>query len=89
MKKTLKRGNRDDAAPKHRDGQPLDQACIEFASHFVDEVGAKVFQSKEPTSQEQRRTAAIYRFALLEAYRERGISETEDDVSGDDDDTQE
>ena len=63
----------DAAAKKHRDDQPLDQACIEFATHFADEVWPKVFKSKEPTSQEQRRAAAIYRFALLEAYRERGI----------------
>lgn len=75
----------DAAAKKHRDGQSLDQACIEFATHFTDEVWPKVFQSKEPTSQEQRRAAAIYRFALLEAYRERGISETEDGASSDDD----
>ena len=65
------------AAKKHRDGQPLDQACIEFATHFADEVWPKVFKSKEPTSQEQRRAAAIYRFALLETYRERGIPEAE------------
>lgn len=83
LEEELARKN-DAAAKKHRDGQPLDQACIEFATHFADEVWAKVFQSKEPTSQEQRRAAAIYRFALLEAYRERGISETEDDASGDD-----
>lgn len=75
----------DAAAKKHRDGQPLDQSCIEFATHFADEVWVKVFQSKEPTSQEQRRAAAIYRFALLEAYRERGISEAEDGASSDDD----
>ena len=88
LEEELARKN-DAAAKKHRDGRPLDQACIEFATHFADEVWAKVFQSKEPTSQEQRRAAAIYRFALLEAYRERGISETEDDASGDDDDTRE
>ena len=82
LEEELARKN-DAAAKKHRDGRPLDQACIEFATHFADEVWAKVFQSKEPTSQEQRRAAAIYRFALLEAYRERGISETEDDASDD------
>ncbi len=75
----------DAAAKKHRDGQSLDQACVEFATHFADEVWAKVFQFKEPTSQIQRMTAAIYRFALLEAYRERGISEAEDGASSDDD----
>ena len=68
---------RDDAAAKHREDQPLDQACIDLASHFANEVWAKSLQSKEPTSQEQRRAAAIYRFALLEAYRERGIPEAE------------
>ncbi len=72
------------AARKHRDGQPLDQACIEFATHFADEVWPKVFKSKEPTSQEQRRAAAIYRFALLEAYRERGIPEAGNGAPTDD-----
>lgn len=71
------------AAKKHRNNKPLDQACIEFATHFVDEVWPKVFNSKEPTSQEQRRAAAIYRFALLEAYRERGIPEAENGVPTD------
>ena len=75
----------DAAVRKHRDGKSLDHACIEFATHFADEVWAKVFQSKEPTSQEQRRAAAIYRFALLEAYRERGVPETEDGASSDND----
>ena len=74
----------DAAAKKHRDDQPLDQACIEFATHFADEVWRKVFKSKEPTSQEQRRAAAIYRFALLEAYRERGIPEAENGAPTDD-----
>lgn len=74
----------DQGASKHRDSQPLSQACIDFAAHFADTVWPKVFQSKEPTSQEQRRAAAIYRFALLETYRERGISETRDDALTDD-----
>ena len=73
------------AAKKHRDEQPLGEACIKFATHFADEVWAKVFQSKEPASQEQRRASAIYRFALLETYRERGISEAENSSSTDDD----
>ena len=42
--------------------------------------GRNVFKAKEPTSREQRRAAAIYRFALLEAYRERGIPEARDDT---------
>ena len=67
----------DAAAGKHREGQPLDQACIDLASHFANEVWAKTLRSKEPASQEQRRAAAIYRFALLEAYRERGIPEAQ------------
>ncbi len=80
----LTRGDRSDASPKHRDGAALDEACIDFARHFVDQVWTGVFRSKEPTSQEQRRAAAIYRFALLEAYRERGIPEsTPDDPSKD------
>ena len=73
----------DAAAKKHRDGLSLDQACIEFATHFADEVWPKVFK-KEPTSQERRRAAAIYRFALLETYRERGIPEAENGAPTDD-----
>jgi len=42
-----------------------------------------VFKDKEPTSQGQRRAASIYRFALLEIYRERGISESETDAGED------
>ena len=80
------RRKKDAAAPKHRDGKPLEQACIDFARHFTESVWAKVFRSKEPTSREQRRAASIYRFALLEAYRERGIAESEtDDVLTDED----
>jgi len=67
----------DAAAKKFRDNQPLGEACIEFAKHFLDEVWEKVFGSREPTSREQRRATAIYRFALLEIYRERGISESD------------
>lgn len=74
----------DAAAKKHRDDQPLDQACIEFATHFAKEVWPKVFKSKEPASQEQRRAAAIYRFALLAAYHERGILEAENGAPTDD-----
>ena len=73
----------DAAAKKHRDDTPLGDACAEFASHFANEVWPRVFKSKEPTSQEQRRAAAIYRFALLETYRERGIPETEESGAGD------
>ena len=54
LEEELTRKN-DAAARKHRDGQPLDQACIEFATHFTDKVWEEVFQSKEPTSQERRR----------------------------------
>ena len=80
----LTRGDRSDAAAKHRDGKKLDQACIDFARHFAHEVWTGVFRAKEPTSREptsreQRRAAAIYRFALLETYRERGISESPPD----------
>ena len=93
----------DAAAKKHRDdefkrdsakgreGESLGEACITFAAHFSDNVWTNVFNSKEPTSQEQRRAAAIYRFALIEAYRERGIAESEgsavDDGSPDVDST--
>lgn len=77
----------DSAAKKHRDDRPLSEGCKEFATHFADEVWDKVFRSREPTSREQRRAAAIYRFALLEAYRERGIPESDpsDDRAPDDD----
>ena len=75
---------KDAAAKKHRDDIPLGEACIEFARHFATEVWGNVFRSKEPTSQEQRRAAAIYRFALLQTYRERGIPDTEDDNPDDD-----
>ena len=86
----------DAAAKKHRDdelkrdsersreGESLGEACITFAEHFSDNVWANVFNSKEPTSQEQRRAAAIYRFALIEAYRERGIAESEGGAVDDD-----
>ena len=77
---TLEEGlirKQDAAAKKHRDDRPLSDGCKEFAIHFADEVWDKVFRSKEPTSREQRRAAAIYRFALLEAYRERGIPESD------------
>ena len=71
----------DAAAKKHRDDRPLDEACIDFARHFAHEVWENVFKSKEPTNREQRRAAAIYRFALLEAYRERSIAESMPDDS--------
>ena len=80
LEEELTRKN-DAAARKHRDDQPLNEACLDFARHFASEVWAKVFKSREPTSEEQRRAKAIYRFALLEAYRERGIAEAEPDDS--------
>ena len=49
----------DAAAPKHRGGQRLDEACISFSEHFVDKVWAGVFRSREPASREQRQAAAI------------------------------
>ena len=85
LEEELTRKN-DAAAKKHRDGRPLDEACIDFARHFTENVWSKVFRCKEPTSKEQRRAASIYRFALLEAYRERGIAESKtDDVLTDED----
>lgn len=102
LEEELARKN-DAAAKKHRDdelkrdlergreGESLGDACITFAQHFSDIVWADVFNSKEPTSREQRRAASIYRFALIEAYRERGIAESEggavDDGSPDVDST--
>ena len=75
---------KDAAAKKHRGDQALADACIEYSRHFATEVWDNVFKSREPTSQEQRRAAAIFRFALLETYRERGIPETENDTIDDD-----
>ena len=82
LEEELTRKN-DGAHRKHRDGTPLAEGCKEFAIHFAGEVWDKVFKSREPTSREQRRAAAIYRFALLEAYRERGIPESETDATDD------
>ena len=96
LQEELARKN-DAAARKHREdgykrdpnangeGESLGDACITFSEHFSGKVWPGVFGSREPTSQEQRRAAAIYRFALLEAYRERGIAESDDRVGGDDD----
>ena len=78
LEENLTRGISDAAAKKYRDGLSLQQACIDFAHHFVLRVWVEVFKSKEPTSQDQRNASAIYRFALLESYRERGISESEE-----------
>ena len=82
------RKHRDDALKraleKDREGEALGDACMTFAEHFSDNVWAGVFNSKEPTSQEQRRAAQIYRFALIEAYRERGIAESEGSAVDDD-----
>ena len=69
------------AAREHRENQPLSQGCIAFAEHFVDHIWDGIFQSREPASAALRRMAAIYRFALLEIYRERGIGEASDDNS--------
>ena len=77
------RRKKDAAAKKHRDELPLGDACIEFATHFTDEVWTNVFGSKEPTSRRQRMAASIFRFALLETYRERGISEFEHESTDD------
>ncbi|MCY4672845.1 MAG: hypothetical protein OXD43_03595 [Bacteroidetes bacterium] len=77
LEDNLNRGSSDAAASKYRDGQKLQEACIDFATHFATEVWTGVFGSKEPTSKDQRKAAAIYRFAFLEAYRERGISEVD------------
>ena len=94
LEEKLTRKN-DAAAKKHRDdelkrdsekgreGETLGEACITFAEHFADNVWGGTFNSREPTSQEQRRAAAIYRFALIEAYRERGISESTDSAVDD------
>ena len=81
-KKAFSGGNNKAAHRKHREGKTLAAGCIEFAEYFVDSVWQGVFRSKDPTLQEQRRAGAIYRFALLEAYRERGIPETDNGASG-------
>ena len=84
LEEELTRKN-DAAARKHRDDQSLSGACIDFARHFAYEIWGNVFKDKEPTSQEQRRAAAVYRFALLETYRERGIPEAAEDSANEDD----
>ena len=84
LEETLRRGKNNLVAKKHREGKTDAEGCIEFAGHFVDSVWPNVFGSKDPTLQEQRRAGAIYRFALLEAYRERGIPESENGASTDD-----
>ena len=88
LEKELTR-KKDAASKQHRDdpfqripgkysgGEPLGEACITFAEHFSRKVWPNVFQSKEPTSQEQRRAAETYRFALLQAYQERSIPESD------------
>ena len=81
LEEQLTRTN-DAAAKKYREDQLLPEACIEFADHFVRKVWKKVFPSGEPTSKEQRRAAQVYRFGLLEAYRERGNAESDDDITG-------
>ena len=95
LEEELSRKN-DAAAKKHRkdefkrgsersrEGESLGEACITFAEHFSDKVWPEVFNSREPASREQRRAAAIYRFALLEAYRERGIAESDESGAVDD-----
>ena len=70
------------ASGKHRDDEKLGDACMDFAAQFVDRVWRDVFRSREPASREQRQAAAIYRFALLEAYRERAIPETSEEPAG-------
>ena len=68
---------------RHRDNRGLGEACVDFAEHFFDAVWTGIFRSRDPASRELRRAAAIYRFALLESYRERGIPETTGDGPGD------
>ena len=84
LEEELKRKG-DAAARKHRDDKSLSEGCIDYATHFVDEVWPEIFQSKEPTSTQQRIAKAIYRFALLESYRERGVAESTEDVVPEDD----
>ena len=59
------------AAAKHRDGQALADGCMVAARHFTEHVWVQVFKETEPSSQAQRRAAAVYRFALLESYKQR------------------
>ncbi len=77
LEEKLTRGIPHAAAKKYRDGLSLQQACIDFAAHFVERVWVEVFKSKEPLSRDQRNASAIYRFTLLELYQERGISESD------------
>ena len=81
LEERLCRGKGRAAPRKYREEKTLAAGCIAFAEHFADSVWEGVFKSKDPTLQEQRRAGAIYRFALLEAYRERGIPESENGAS--------
>ena len=84
LEEELKRKG-DAAAKKHRGKKTLSEGCLDYATHFVNEVWPRIFQSKEPTSTQQRTAKAIYRFALLKSYLERGVPEsTENGVPEDD-----
>jgi hypothetical protein len=47
----------------------LDEACLEFAKQFVDEVWLGVLQGKPPAQKERRLLGSIYRMAFIQAHR--------------------
>lgn len=84
LEDNLTRGSSKAAAKEHRGGNSLQGACIEFSTHFVTHIWAAIFKSKEPVSKDRRKASAIYRFALLEAFREREVIKPKNGDSGTD-----
>lgn len=57
------------AARKHRDDQPLEAACMNFAQQFVTEVWQGVLHSKPPAQKTRRLLGSVYRMAFLQSFR--------------------
>ena len=58
------------AARKHRDDQPLEAACMDFAQQFVTEVWQGVLHSKPPAQKTRRLLGSVYRMAFLQSFRD-------------------
>lgn len=67
------------AARKHRDDQPLDAACIDFARQFVTEVWHGVLHGKPPAQKTRRLLGSVYRMAFLQSFRD-ARSSTDDET---------
>ena len=63
------------AAKKHRDDQPLEAACIDFASQFVHDVWIGVLHGKPPAQKTRRLLGSVYRMAFLQAFREQSATD--------------